>query len=158
KIVPYVRQPEEIIPGRPLYYATTMAMGGMANGLLVETHEGRPTKIEGNPLHPASLGACDIYAQASVLGLYDPDRSRTLSNLGEIRPWSAFLGMVRAATTAQQPLNGAGIRVLTQSVSSPTLASQLRDLLERFPSAKWHQWDPAGLNNTRAGAQLAFGD
>src|SRR5262245_33275797 len=74
KIVPYVRQPEEIIPGKPLYYATTMSVGGMVNGLLVETHEGRPTKIEGNPLHPASLGACDVYAQAAVLGLYDPDR------------------------------------------------------------------------------------
>jgi len=158
KIVPYVRQPEEIIPGKPLYYATTMAMGGMANGLLVETHEGRPTKVEGNPLHPASLGACDVYAQAAILGLYDPDRLRTLSNLGDIRPWSAFLGMVRAAMTAQQPLKGAGIRVLTQSVSSPTLAAQLRDLLDRFPLAKWHQWDPAGLNNTRAGARLAFDD
>jgi MoCo/4Fe-4S cofactor protein with predicted Tat translocation signal len=158
KIVPYVRQPEEVIPGKPLFYATTMSVGAMATGLLVETHEGRPTKIEGNPLHPESQGACDAFAQAAILGLYDPDRARTLTNLGEIRPWSAFLGMIRAAITAQLPLKGAGIRVLTETVTSPTLAAQIRDLLRRFPSAKWHQWDPAGLTNTHAGARLAFDD
>src|SRR5262245_7712475 len=158
KIVPYVRQPEELIPGRPLFYATTMSVGGSATGLLVETHEGRPTKIEGNPLHPESLGACDVFAQAAILGLYDPDRSRTLTNLGDIRPWAAFLGMIRAAATAQQPLKGSGIRILTETVNSPTLAAQIRSLLERFPSAKWHQWDPAGMSNTRAGARLAFDD
>ena len=97
KIVPYVRQPEELIPGKPLFYATAMPLGGVATGLLVESHEGRPTKIEGNPLHPGSLGATDVFAQAAILGLYDPDRSQTLTNLGEIRPWSAFLGAIRAA-------------------------------------------------------------
>jgi MoCo/4Fe-4S cofactor protein with predicted Tat translocation signal len=158
KIVPYVRQPEDLIPGKPLFYATTMSVGAMATGLLVETHEGRPTKIEGNPLHPESQGACDAFAQAAILGLYDPDRARTLTNLGEIRPWAAFLGMIRAAITAQQPLKGSGIRVLTETVTSPTLAAQIRDLLQRFPSAKWHQWDPAGLTNTLAGARLAFDD
>jgi len=101
-IVPYVRQPEELVPGRPLFFATAMAIGGVATGLLVESHEGRPTKIEGNPLHPGSLGAADLFAQAAVLGLYDPDRSQTLTNLGEIRPWSAFLGAIRAVLNAQQ--------------------------------------------------------
>jgi MoCo/4Fe-4S cofactor protein with predicted Tat translocation signal len=86
KIVPYVRQPEELIPGRPLFFATAMSLGGTATGLLVESHEGRPTKIEGNPLHPSSRGATDVFAQAAILGLYDPDRSQTLTNLGEIRP------------------------------------------------------------------------
>jgi molybdopterin-containing oxidoreductase family iron-sulfur binding subunit len=157
KIVPYVRQPEELIPGKPLFFATSMTIGGVATGLLVESHEGRPTKVEGNPLHPGSLGASDVFAQASVLGLYDPDRSKTLTNLGEIRPWSAFLGAVRAALTAQQPLKGAGIRILTEAVSSPTLAAQIRAVLARYPSAKWHQWDPAARENARAGAQLAFG-
>src|SRR5207253_9075044 len=85
RIVPYVRQPEELVPGRPLFYATAMTIGGVAAGLLVESHEGRPTKIEGNPQHPSSLGASDVYAQAAILGLYDPDRSQTLTNLGEIR-------------------------------------------------------------------------
>jgi molybdopterin-containing oxidoreductase family iron-sulfur binding subunit len=158
KIVPYVRQPEELIPGRPLFYATSMAVGGVATGLLVENHEGRPTKIEGNPLHPGSLGATDVFAQAAILGLYDPDRSQTLRNLGEIRPWSAYLGAINAALTAQKPLKGAGLRILTESVNSPTLAAQIRDLLSRFPSAKWHQWDPASRDNARAGAKLAFGE
>ncbi|HEV3060194.1 MAG TPA: TAT-variant-translocated molybdopterin oxidoreductase, partial [Vicinamibacterales bacterium] len=157
KIVPYVRQPEELIPGKPLFFATAMALGGVATGLLVETHEGRPTKIEGNALHPSSLGAADVYAQASILNLYDPDRSTTLTNLGEIRPWSAFLGTMRAALAAQQPLKGAGLRILTESVNSPTLAAQIRDVLSRYPSARWHQWDPASRDNARAGAKLAFG-
>jgi molybdopterin-containing oxidoreductase family iron-sulfur binding subunit len=158
KIVPYVRQPEELIPGKPLFYATAMPLGGVAAGLLVESHEGRPTKIEGNPMHPGSLGATDVFAQAAILGLYDPDRSQTLRNLGEIRPWSAFIGAMTAALTAQKPLKGAGLRILTESVSSPTLAWQIRDLLSRYPSAKWHQWDPASRDNARAGSKLAFGE
>jgi molybdopterin-containing oxidoreductase family iron-sulfur binding subunit len=157
-IVPYVRQPEELIPGRPLFFATAMPLGGAANGLLVESHEGRPTKVEGNPLHPGSVGATDVFAQAAILELYDPDRSQTLTNLGDIRPWSAFLGAMRAVVNAQQPLKGAGLRILTESVCSPTLAAQIRDLIKRFPSAKWHQWDPASHENARAGAKLAFGE
>src|SRR5438105_9942220 len=150
KILPYVRQPEGLVPGRPLFFATAMALGGVATGLLVESHEGRPTKIEGNPEHPGSLGATDVFAQAAVLGLYDPDRSQTLTSVGEIRPWAAFLGAIRAALTAQAPLRGSGLRILTESVNSPTLAAQIRDLLARFPSAKWHQWDPASADSARA--------
>jgi MoCo/4Fe-4S cofactor protein with predicted Tat translocation signal len=75
RIVPYVRQPEQIIPGKPLFYATATTLAGVATGILVESHMARPTKVEGNPDHPASLGASDAFAQASVLGLYDPDRS-----------------------------------------------------------------------------------
>ena len=157
KIVPYVRQPEEIVPGRPLFFATSMALGGVATGLLVESHEGRPTKIEGNPLHPGSMGAADVFAQAAVLGLYDPDRAQTLTRLGDIQPWSAFLGAIRDVLVAQQPLGGGGLRILTESVNSPTLAAQIRDLLVRYPSAKWHQWDPASHDNARAGSKLAFG-
>jgi molybdopterin-containing oxidoreductase family iron-sulfur binding subunit len=156
KIVPYVKQPEELIPGKPLFYATSMPLGGVAIGLLVESHEGRPTKVEGNPLHPGSRGATDVFAQAAILGLYDPDRSQTLTNLGEIRPWSSFLGAINAALTAQKPLKGAGLRILTESVSSPTLAAQIRELLARFPSAKWHQWDPASRDNARLGSAFAF--
>src|SRR5262245_11640026 len=157
KIVPYVRQPEEIVPGRPLFYATAMTLGGIGTGLLVESHEGRPTKVEGNPDHPSSLGAADTFAQGSILDLYDPDRARTITNLGEIRPWPAFLGAIRAALAAQAPLKGAGLRILTESVSSPTLAAQIEELLARYPSAKWHQWDPASRENARAGSMLAFG-
>ncbi len=157
KIVPYVRQPEELIPGRPLFFATAMTLGGVATGLLVESHEGRPTKIEGNPLHPSSLGATDVFAQAAILSLYDPDRSQTLMNLGDIRPWSAFLGAIRAALNAQAPLRGAGLRILTESVSSPTLAAQIREVLGKYPAARWHQWDPASPESAREGSKVAFG-
>ena len=83
-IVPYVRQPEEIVPGKPLFFATAASLGGVATGLLVESHEGRPTKIEGNPDHPASLGGTDLFAQASILSLYDPDRSSAITELGQV--------------------------------------------------------------------------
>src|SRR5438132_401441 len=92
KIVPYVRQPEELIPGKPRFYASAMTLGGYAKGILVETHEGRPTKIEGNPDHPASLGATDVFMQAAVLELYDPDRSKNVMRGGEISTWENFLG------------------------------------------------------------------
>ena len=157
QIVPYVRKPEEIIPGRPLFYATSMTLGGRATGLLVESQEGRPTKVEGNPLHPASLGATDVFAQAAVLDLYDPDRMQTLTHLGEIRPWSAFLGAMRELTTAHLADKGANLRFLTESLCSPTLAAQMDDLLTRFPAAVWHRWDPASEQNAAAGARLAFG-
>src|SRR5436190_196860 len=101
-IMPYVRQPEELIPGRPLFYATAMPLAGVATGLLVESHEGRPTKVEGNPEHPASLGACDPYSQAAILGLYDPDRSQALSFESEIRSWAMFLTSMREILQQQE--------------------------------------------------------
>jgi len=158
KIVPYVRQPEEFIPGKPLFYATAMPFGGVATGLLVESHMGRPTKIEGNPQHPGSLGATDIFAQASILTLYDPDRSQVLVNEGHIGSWSAFLATLNNLRATQKSRKGAGLRILTETVTSPTLASQLRAVLAEFPQAKWHQFEPAGRDNVRAGARLAFGE
>jgi len=102
-LVPYVRQPEELVPGKPLFYATAMPMSGAGMGLLVESHEGRPTKIEGNPDHPASRGATDLFAQASILGLYDPDRSQVVTNLGVVRPFSAFARSSEARTMTVPP-------------------------------------------------------
>jgi molybdopterin-containing oxidoreductase family iron-sulfur binding subunit len=158
ELVPYVRQPEELVPGKPLFYATAMPMAGAGVGLLVESHEGRPTKIEGNPDHPTSLGATDIFAQAAILGLYDPDRSQTLTNLGEIRPFSAFVAAIRQMMTAQQAKQGAGLRVMTETVASPTLASQMEELLVAYPQAKWIQWEPYGRHNAREGSRIAFGE
>jgi molybdopterin-containing oxidoreductase family iron-sulfur binding subunit len=158
KIVPYVRAPEEIVPGKPLHFATAVLHCGYANGVLVESHMGRPTKIEGNPDHPASLGATDLFGQAAVLGLYDPDRSQTLTHMGEIRAWSAFLTAMRAAVEAQKVIRGAGLRILTETVTSPTLAGQIQALLEELPEAQWHQWEPVSRDNVRAGALLAFGE
>jgi molybdopterin-containing oxidoreductase family iron-sulfur binding subunit len=158
ELVPYVRQPEEIVPGKPLFYATAMTMAGAGVGLLVESHEGRPTKIEGNPDHPSSRGATDLFAQASILGLYDPDRSKTLTNLGDIRPFTAFVDAARQILMAQEPSGGRGFRILTETVASPTLAAQIRQLLQRFPQAKWVQWEPYGRHNAREGSRLAFGE
>jgi molybdopterin-containing oxidoreductase family iron-sulfur binding subunit len=157
-IVPYVRQPEEIIPGKPLYFATAMPFGGHAKNLLVESHEGRPTKIEGNPVHPASLGSSDIFSQASILDLYDPDRSRTVEYQGEIRTWMDFVGTLRMALDRQHAKKGAGLRFLTETITSPTLANQLSQILAEFPAAKWHQYDPATSDGSRLGAKLTFGE
>jgi len=156
-IVPYVKQPEELVPGRPLFYATAFTLGGYASPVLVESHLGRPTKIEGNREHPASLGGTDIFSQASILEMYDPDRSQTITYLGEVQSWGAFLQAVRGPLNVQKGLKGAGIRILTPTVSSPTLADQMRTLLQAMPEAKWHVYDPVNRDNVYAGAQMAFG-
>jgi MoCo/4Fe-4S cofactor protein with predicted Tat translocation signal len=157
KIVPYVKAPEELIPGRPLFYATAVRHGGYGKGVLVETHEGRPTKVEGNPDHPASLGATDVFGQAEILSLYDPDRSQTVKLLGEVRPWATFVEAMRQAVATHTPTGGAAVRILTETVTSPTLAAELESLLDRLPEARWHQWEPAERANSLAGATLAFG-
>jgi molybdopterin-containing oxidoreductase family iron-sulfur binding subunit len=157
-IVPYVRQPEELVPGKPLFYATAMPFAGSGVGLLVESHEGRPTKIEGNPEHPSSRGATDLFAQAAILGLYDPDRSQVITHLGEIRSFDAFATAMRQVMEAQASSQGAGLRILTETVASPTLSSQLNEILARFPQAKWVQWEPFGRHNVREGSRVAFGE
>jgi MoCo/4Fe-4S cofactor protein with predicted Tat translocation signal len=156
-IVPYVRQPEELIPGRPLFYATAFTMGGYAAPLLVESHMYRPTKIEGNDKHPASLGGTDIFAQASILEMYDPDRSQTIAYLGNVRTWGNFLEAIRGPLNAQKAVQGAGIRILTRTVSSPTLADQMRSLVNLYPQARWHVYEPINRDNVLEGAKLAFG-
>ena len=158
KIVPYVAQPEEIVPGRPLFFATAMTLGGYAYGLLAESHMGRPTKVEGNPDHPASLGATDAIAQASVLGLYDPDRSQKLLHLGQPASWDAFLSGLNDALALQLGKQGAGLRILTETVTSPALASQLESILKQYPKARWHAYEPVNRDNEREGARLAFGE
>ena len=156
-IVPYVKQPEEVVPGRPLFFATAFTLGGYANPILVESHLYRPTKIEGNDRHPASLGGTDIFSQASILGMYDPDRSQTLSYLGEVRTWGSLLSALRAPLNIQKSLQGAGLRILTPTVSSPTLADQFRSVLKTYPEAKLHVYEPANRDNVLEGAKLAFG-
>jgi MoCo/4Fe-4S cofactor protein with predicted Tat translocation signal len=155
-IVPYVRQPEELVPGKPLFFATAMTFAGAGTGLLVESHEGRPTKVEGNPEHPSSRGATDLFAQAAILGLYDPDRSQTITHLGEVRPFESFVAAVGEVLTAQQPTRGSGIRIISETIASPTLGAQVDEFLGRFPSAKWVQWEPFGRHNAREGSRLAF--
>src|SRR6266487_3384538 len=156
-IVPYVKQPDGLVLGKPQFYATAMPFGADAVGVLVESHEGRPTKIEGNPDHPSSLGATNAFAQASILNLYDPDRAQTVTNFGEIRTWSAFLDTAQVIAAELKGANGEGFRILTGIINSPTLAAQIQALLALYPRAKWHQWEPAVGDGTREGAKLAFG-
>ena len=156
-IVPYVKQPDGMILGKPQYYATAMPFGADAIGVLVESHEGRPTHITGNPDHPSSLGGTDVITQASVLNLYDPDRAQTVTNMGEIRTWSEFLGAAQTIASGAKTQNGAGFRILSGTVTSPILAAQIEGLLKLIPGSKWHQWEPAGSDSAREGAKLAFG-
>jgi MoCo/4Fe-4S cofactor protein with predicted Tat translocation signal len=157
KIMPYVRAPEEIIPGQPLFFATAMPLSGSALGVLAESHMGRPTKIEGNPQHPASLGATHAFAQGSVLTLYDPDRSQAITYANQISGWGTFLGAMSRVLDEQRRTAGRGLRLLTETVISPTMARQLQHILERFPAAKWHQYEPVNRSQVWQGARLAFG-
>jgi len=157
KIVPYVRQPEEMVPGKPLFFATAMSLGGYSTGLLVESNMGRPTKAEGNPLHPASLGATDTFCQAALYGLYDPERSQTVTYLDEIRAWPAFLSAMRLALEKAREGKGRGLRILSETVGSPTLGAQLLALTRDLPEARWHQWEPVNRDNARAGQRMALG-
>jgi MoCo/4Fe-4S cofactor protein with predicted Tat translocation signal len=155
-IVPYVNQPENLIPGKPLFFATAMALGGVATGVLVESHMNRPTKIEGNPEHPSSLGASDAFMQASVLGLYDPDRSQVIRKTGDTATWGDFIGAIQPVLNAAKT-NGASLRILTQSITSPTFGAQMAKLLTQYPGMKWHQWDAVNQDSAREGGRMAFG-
>ena len=157
EIVPYVRPPELAVPGKPLYFASAHVVDGFAQGVLVETNLGRPTKIEGNPLHPDSLGATDAFGQASVLTLYDPNRSQTVLRTGQISTWTDFLNDLRSRLPAFASTGGQGLRFLSESVTSPTLSAQFSQLLQRFPSARWHRWQPISRDTALGGAMLAFG-
>jgi molybdopterin-containing oxidoreductase family iron-sulfur binding subunit len=154
RIIPYVRQPEEIIPGKPLFFASSFCLSGYAAGVLVESQMGRPTKIEGNPDHPASLGGTDVFTQASVLGLYDPDRSQAITYNGDISSWSKFSETVRILTGGQ---SGSSLRFLTDAISSPTIVDQFAQILQKFPGSKWYQFEPNSRDNLYEGARLALG-
>ncbi|HEU4714656.1 MAG TPA: TAT-variant-translocated molybdopterin oxidoreductase [Pyrinomonadaceae bacterium] len=173
KIVPYVTQPEDHVPGKPLFFATAAPVLGVGTPILVRSNEGRPTKIEGNPDHPNNQAsdfppddtprelrrssATDIFSQAAILSLYDPDRSQTITFREDIRTWTSFVGEMRTTLDEQRPKQGAGIRFLTETIISPSLGAQLNDLLRALPQAKWHQYEPANGDNKRAGAVQAFG-
>jgi Fe-S-cluster-containing dehydrogenase component len=156
QIVPWVRKPEGMTPSIPQMYATSLRCASDVIGVLVETHEGRPTKIEGNPLHPASLGATDVWAQAAVLELWDPTRSQAVLQRGSIASWDDFLAT--AADSRRESLeSGHGLHVLSGRVDSPTVAAQRRRLLSRYPGSKWYEFEAVDDDNTLQGAQLAFG-
>ena len=157
KIVPYVRQPEDLVPGKPLFYATAMTLGGIATGLLARSYEGRPTKIEGNVEHPGSLGATDILAQASLLNMYDPDRSQAITFRGNPTTWENFIVEFRAKINENRVDGGAGIRFLTETLTSPTLIAQFKQIFSELPNARLYQYEPVNKDNAIAGAKMAFG-
>lgn len=158
EIVPYVEQPERLHLGKPLYFATAMPLGGFGTGILVKSREGRPIKADGNPMHPASLGGSSIWIQACLLDLYDPDRAQSVSRSGKPSSWGMFLGNLSQALETQQKKHGAGLRILTTTVTSPTLGAQLEQLLKTFPEARWHQYEPINQDQIIAGAHRAFGE
>ncbi|MEM6369487.1 MAG: TAT-variant-translocated molybdopterin oxidoreductase [Myxococcota bacterium] len=158
KIYAYVRQPEELLPGVPLHYASAIERAGYGTGVLVETHMYRPTHLAGNPDHPDSRGGTDPQVQASVLGVWDPDRSQNIVDRGNTSSWSQFVVEVAELLPALARSGGQGLRVLTGAVGSPLLAEHIERFLSVFPEARWHQWEAASRWNAHAGAKMAFGD
>src|SRR5215469_4272902 len=136
EILPYVKQPEQLVLGEPLFYASAMQLGGYATGILAKSREGHPIKVDGNPEHSASLGASSIWMQASLLDLYDPDRSQSFLHNGEISSWPDFISDLNELVREHESDQGDGLRFLNETITSPTLAGQLETVLERFPKAK----------------------
>ncbi|MBS1710084.1 MAG: TAT-variant-translocated molybdopterin oxidoreductase, partial [Armatimonadetes bacterium] len=155
KVVPFVKQPEDAVSGKTTQYATVYNLNGFGIGVLATAHDSRPTKLEGNPNHPSSLGGLDAQTMAQVVSLYDPDRLQLPKFKGEPTSWSDALAALRGALSESK--NGAGFYLLTETVGSPTLAKQVQDFLKVYPAATWVQWEPANRDNAREGLKTAFG-
>ena len=157
RIVPNVSRPEQIIPGRPLHYATALSFMGTAFGLLVETHEGRPTKVEGNPRHPETRGASSSFLQASIMQLYDPERSRSATQRGSVRDWQSVSSQLSALGQSLKLDRGRSFAVLTDDHRSPTLAAALKELRASLPEAQFYSYATFDRSQQHTGAQIAFG-
>ena len=157
KIVPYVTAPENIVPGNPKNFATTMPLGLSAYGLLVESHEGRPTKIEGNELHPSAFGKSNILTQASILGLYDPDRSNSPLQNGDQKTWDDFISYWRREYEVYKANKGKGLAVLSESFASPTLYRLYDEFKKEFPLATWYVYEAVSDENIYKGSEIATG-
>lgn len=156
KIVPYVSRPEEIIPGKATYFATAMEFNGHATGLLVESHMGRPTHIQGNPSHPDSLGATNAIIQGSILGLYDPERSQNILKGNKKSNWATFtFELSRLLENAQN--ENKNIRILTPTIVSPTLSTQIQQFLQKYPRAQWVQYQSVNKDAARRAQKAVFG-
>src|ERR1043166_7651591 len=157
QLIPAVRQPPNIIPGIPNFYATAHVLDGYATGIVVEHQMGRPIKVEGNARHPASLGATDALAQAQLLDFYDPDRAAAILMNGLPSDRQSLLTALTMLRAKLAQNHGEGLRVLTGTVTSPTFAAQLDALVATYPQARWHRWDAISRDNVRKGAMLAYG-
>ena len=144
KLVPYVKAPEELVPGQALFYASAVTLAGYATGVLVEQHEGRPIKLEGNPDHPASLGALGSISQAEVLNFYDPDRAQNVTDKNGIATWEEFQKVLKDQMESRVATGGKGVAVLFGAVTSPSLGGLVDRFKKKFPAAKVYSWEPAG--------------
>jgi len=157
EIVPFAHRPDGRVPGVPETFATSMELGGAALGMLVTSYDGRPIKSEGNPLQPDSGGALSAVAQAEILQLYDPDRSRRLllreGGQEYVKQWSDFENFAAERFSG----DGAGVAVLASSSSSPTRARMRDRFLAAHPEARWFDYEPISRDNEREGTRLAFG-
>jgi MoCo/4Fe-4S cofactor protein with predicted Tat translocation signal len=156
-LVPLVRPAANAVSNGTNVFATACLLQGYAAGVLVRHDVGRPIKVEGNPLHPASLGATDPFAQAELLGFYDPDRSTAIELDGVPRDWQSVQTALAEQRTKWAQTKGDGLRLLTGTVTSPTLARQIKELQQHYPAMRWHQWEPVSRDAVRAGASLAYG-
>lgn len=157
KLVPYVKAPEEILPGMPLYYATAMPFMGYGLGLMAQSSEGRPTKVEGNPDHPSSRGRTDIWAQASVLDLWDPERSTEVRLSQSASNWADLTGVLNTEFLKARADQGAGLVLLTNTITSPTTLDLISQMKAQLPQMRWVSYEPINRDNVREGARLAFG-
>ena len=157
-IISQAKTPPEHLPGESLYFATALAVSGFGMGVLAKSYEGRPIKLEGNPNHPASLGATNAITQAMLLDLYDPDRSQNVLKFGRIEPWTTFAAELLQKIAIQNAKQGAGVRILTGAITSPTLADQIQQFLKANPKAQWYQYEAVSWENLYEGTRLAFGE
>jgi MoCo/4Fe-4S cofactor protein with predicted Tat translocation signal len=157
-IYPYVKEPEDLVLGRPVYFATAMPFNTGAVPLLVKSDAYRPIKLDGNPDHPVNRGTSDPLTQGSLLDLYDPDRSQRVICRGEVRQFAAFLAVFRAALADKKASGGSGVCILSDTVTSPTLAAQWKTAQQNYPNAKWVQWDPINRDSAYSASKTAFGD
>lgn len=153
KLLPYTVNPRDLTPGIPVTYATSLTIDGFATGVLVRVNDGRPSKIEGNPEHPASLGATGAMEEAAVLSLYDPQRPRGIRRRNVAGTWLELSGKLGADRADR----GAGLRFLLEAQSSPLVKSLLLRIGARFPRARVTFYSPAHSPAGDAGAALAFG-
>jgi molybdopterin-containing oxidoreductase family iron-sulfur binding subunit len=154
-IFPYVRQPEDLILGKPMYFATAFPFPTGAIPVLVKSDAFRPIKVDGNPDHPMSKGKSDAFTQATLLDLYDPDRSKEVLLRGQTSEWADFQQAFSSAVKKSD--NGAGIVFLSETITSPTLAAQWKQVQTKYPSAKLVQWEPVNRDSSRAASRAAFG-
>jgi MoCo/4Fe-4S cofactor protein with predicted Tat translocation signal len=152
-LAPTSRGREDYVPGAPYQYTSVMTLNGHSMGLLVETYDGRPTKIEGNNLHPGSLGAATALAQGSLLNLYDPDRSKEVLENGKASTWDKFAAAAKGLLTG----DGSGVVFLSETVMSPTLADLRAQAQKKFPKAQWVEYESISRTNELSGAFMAFG-